>query len=159
LHHSSYAADIIALMAYHLYINSIDRGYDPAPAQCRAARALLSCREATDAFGVCRIEMTNFRADDLIATYVRLCRRGRRDGDDRLLRQGHDVACQPQVTTLNPIKNRLIGEAEVRERFGVGPDKVVEVEALCGDSIDNVPGVPGIGVKTAAELINTLRRS
>jgi 5'-3' exonuclease len=85
--------------------------------------------------------------------------RGRRDGDDRLLRQGHDVACQPQVTTLNPIKNRLIGEAEVRERFGVGPDKVVEVEALCGDSIDNVPGVPGIGVKTAAELINTLRRS
>jgi DNA polymerase-1 len=63
------------------------------------------------------------------------------------------------VTTLNPIKNRLIGEAEVRERFGVGPDKVVEVEALCGDSIDNVPGVPGIGVKTAAELISTLRRS
>jgi DNA polymerase-1 len=53
----------------------------------------------------------------------------------------------------------LIGEAEVRERFGVGSDKIVEVEALCGDSIDNVPGVPGIGVKTAAELISTLRRS
>ena len=47
----------------------------------------------------------------------------------------------------------------MRERFGVGSDKVMEVEALCGDSIDNVPGVPGIGVKTAAELISTLRRS
>jgi DNA polymerase-1 len=59
------------------------------------------------------------------------------------------------VTMLDPIKNRPIGEAEVREKFGVGPDKVVEVQALCGDSVDNVPGVPGIGVKTAAELINT----
>ena len=56
---------------------------------------------------------------------------------------------------LDPIKNRRIGEAEVREKFGVGPDKVVDVQALAGDSTDNVPGVPGIGVKTAAELINT----
>ena len=56
---------------------------------------------------------------------------------------------------LDPIKNRPIGDAEVREKFGVGPDKVIEVQALCGDSVDNVPGVPGIGVKTAAELINT----
>ena len=55
---------------------------------------------------------------------------------------------------LDPIKNRPIGDAEVREKFGVGPDKVVDVQALCGDSVDNVPGVPGIGVKTAAELIN-----
>jgi DNA polymerase I - 3''-5'' exonuclease and polymerase domains len=56
---------------------------------------------------------------------------------------------------LDPIKNRRIGEAEVREKFGVGPDKVVDVQALAGDSTDNVPGVPGIGIKTAAELINT----
>ncbi len=55
---------------------------------------------------------------------------------------------------LDPIKDLPIGAAEVREKFGVGPDKVVDVQALCGDSVDNVPGVPGIGVKTAAELIN-----
>ena len=55
----------------------------------------------------------------------------------------------------DPMTDRPIGEAEVREKFGVGPDKVIDVQALCGDSTDNVPGVPGIGVKTAAELINT----
>jgi DNA polymerase-1 len=55
----------------------------------------------------------------------------------------------------DPMTDRPIAEAEVREKFGVGPDKVIEVQALCGDSTDNVPGVPGIGVKTAAELINT----
>src|SRR5438045_7135256 len=54
----------------------------------------------------------------------------------------------------DPMTDRPIGEVEVREKFGVGPDKVIEVQALCGDSTDNVPGVPGIGVKTAAELIN-----
>ena len=55
----------------------------------------------------------------------------------------------------DPMTDRPIAEAEVREKFGVGPDKVIDVQALCGDSTDNVPGVPGIGVKTAAELINT----
>src|SRR5205823_14819018 len=58
------------------------------------------------------------------------------------------------ITMRDPMTDRPIGEAEVREKFGVGPDKVIEVQALCGDSTDNVPGVPGIGVKTAAELIN-----
>jgi len=58
-----------------------------------------------------------------------------------------------RVTMRDPMTDRPIGEAEVREKFGVGPDKVIEVQALCGDSTDNVPGVPGIGVKTAAELI------
>ncbi|MGH7040416.1 MAG: DNA polymerase I [Stellaceae bacterium] len=112
-------------------------------------------RHATAAFGVCQIELDDFEADDLIATYAR-----------------HAVAAGAEVTIvssdkdlmqlvgahvrmLDPIRNRPIGEAEVREKFGVGPDKVVEVQALCGDSVDNVPGVPGIGVKTAAELINT----
>ena len=56
---------------------------------------------------------------------------------------------------FDPIKNKPIRAAEVEEKFGVGPDKVVEVQALAGDSTDNVPGVPGIGVKTAAELIKT----
>ena len=59
------------------------------------------------------------------------------------------------VRMRDPMTDRPIAEAEVREKFGVGPDKVIEVQALCGDSTDNVPGVPGIGVKTAAELINT----
>src|SRR5262249_46173769 len=60
-----------------------------------------------------------------------------------------------RITMLDPIKQKVIGAEEVREKFGVGPDKVADVQALCGDSVDNVPGVPGIGVKTAAELINT----
>src|SRR5262249_36494263 len=62
---------------------------------------------------------------------------------------------RPGVAMWDPMKQRAIGPDEVREKFGVGPEKVVDVQALCGDSVDNVPGVPGIGVKTAAELINT----
>jgi DNA polymerase I len=112
-------------------------------------------REATDAFGVCRIELSDFEADDLIATYARHAVESGADvtivsSDKDLMQLVGD-----KVTMLDPIKNRPIGEAEVREKFGVGPDKVVDVQALCGDSVDNVPGVPGIGVKTAAELINT----
>jgi DNA polymerase I len=110
-------------------------------------------REATRACGLAAVEMSGFEADDLIATYARLA-----------LESGHEVVVvssdkdlmqlvRPGVALLDPIKNRGIGEAEVREKFGVGPDKVVDVQALAGDSSDNVPGVPGIGVKTAAELI------
>jgi DNA polymerase-1 len=111
-------------------------------------------REATDAFGVCRIEMHDFEADDLIATYARHAVEAGASvtivsSDKDLMQLVND-----RVTMLDPIRNRPIGEAEVREKFGVGPDKVVDVQALCGDSVDNVPGVPGIGVKTAAELIN-----
>jgi len=58
-----------------------------------------------------------------------------------------------KIQLLDPIKNRPIGAAEVREKFGVGPEQVIDVQALIGDSVDNVPGVPGTGVKTAAELI------
>ena len=111
-------------------------------------------REATDAFGVCRIEMQDFEADDLIATYARHAVESGASvtivsSDKDLMQLVND-----KVTMLDPIRNRPIGEAEVREKFGVGPDRVVDVQALCGDSVDNVPGVPGIGVKTAAELIN-----
>ena len=82
--------------------------------------------------------------------------RGWGEGDHPVVRQRHDAAGRPtEVMMRDPMTDRPIGEAEVREKFGVGPDKVIEVQALCGDSTDNVPGVPGIGVKTAAELINT----
>ncbi len=112
-------------------------------------------REATDAFGVCRIEMNDFEADDLIATYARHAVES--GATVTIVSSDKDLMqlVNHKVTMLDPIKNRPIGDAEVREKFGVGPDKVVDVQALCGDSVDNVPGVPGIGVKTAAELINT----
>jgi DNA polymerase I len=112
-------------------------------------------REATDAFCVCRIEREDYEADDLIAAYAK---KAKEEGatvtivsSDKDLMQLVD----DKIGMLDPIKQRPIGAAEVREKFGVGPDKVVDVQALCGDSVDNVPGVPGIGVKTAAELINT----
>jgi DNA polymerase I len=112
-------------------------------------------REATKAFGVCQIEMADFEADDLIATYARHAVEA--GAVVTIVSSDKDMMqlVDSKVTMLDPIKNRPIGESEVREKFGVGPDKVIDVQALCGDSIDNVPGVPGIGVKTAAELINT----
>jgi DNA polymerase-1 len=112
-------------------------------------------RDATKAFGVCRIEAENFEADDLIATYSREAEEA--GAIVTIVSSDKDMMqlVRERVTMLDPIKNRPIGDAEVRERFGVGPEKVIEVQALCGDSVDNVPGVPGIGVKTAAELINT----
>jgi DNA polymerase-1 len=111
-------------------------------------------RQAAAAFSICQIEMDGFEADDLIATYARhAVAAGAKVtvvSSDKDLMQ----LVGAQVTMLDPINYRPIGEAEVHDKFGVGPDKVVDVQALCGDSVDNVPGVPGIGVKTAAELIN-----
>jgi DNA polymerase I len=111
-------------------------------------------RDATKAFGVCQIEAANFEADDLIATYSREAEEA--GAIVTIVSSDKDMMqlVRERVTMLDPIRNRPIGDAEVREKFGVGPDKVIEVQALCGDSVDNVPGVPGIGVKTAAELIN-----
>ncbi len=111
-------------------------------------------RRATEAFGVCRIELEDFEADDLIATYARHAVEAGAavtivSSDKDMMQLVND-----KVAMLDPIKNRPIGAEEVREKFGVYPDRVVDVQALCGDSVDNVPGVPGIGVKTAAELIN-----
>ena len=113
-------------------------------------------RRAADAFGVCQIEMENFEADDLIATYARHA--VETGAKVTILSSDKDMmqlVADGRVMMRDPMTDRPIGEAEVREKFGVGPDKVIEVQALCGDSTDNVPGVPGIGVKTAAELINT----
>ncbi|MGH6888395.1 MAG: DNA polymerase I [Rhizomicrobium sp.] len=113
-------------------------------------------RTATRAFGVACIEEPGYEADDLIATYARLARdAGARTtivSSDKDLMQ---LVVDGEIELLDPVKNRRLGSAEVIERFGVPPSKVVEVQALAGDSVDNVPGVRGIGVKTAAELINT----
>ncbi len=112
-------------------------------------------RDATRAFGVSCIEMAGYEADDLIATYARLAREaGARCtvvSSDKDLMQ---LVCEG-VSLYDTMKNRRIGDAEVLEKFGVEPCKVIHVQALAGDSVDNVPGVRGIGIKTAAELINT----
>ncbi|MDP6819439.1 MAG: DNA polymerase I [Alphaproteobacteria bacterium] len=112
-------------------------------------------RDATRAFNVPSLEMRGYEADDLIATYTRLAREaGMRvtivssDKDLMQLVEGD------RVVMLDDFKNREIGPDGVLEKFGVGPDRVIDVQALAGDSSDNVPGVPGIGVKTAAQLIN-----
>ena len=110
-------------------------------------------REATRAFDIPCVELEGFEADDLIATYAaQAAAAGARVtivSSDKDLMQ----LVGNGVEMLDPIKNRPIGEAEVVEKFGVPPAKVVHVQALCGDPTDNVPGVPGIGIKTAAQLI------
>ena len=111
-------------------------------------------RQATAAFNVCAIELEGYEADDLIATYAR---QAAAEGATVTIVSSDKDLMQlvgNGISMLDPIKQRPIGEKEVREKFGVGPDKVADVQALCGDSIDNVPGVPGIGAKTAAELVN-----
>jgi len=112
-------------------------------------------RDATDAFNICRIERPDYEADDLIATYAKEA--VKEGATVTIVSSDKDLMqlVSERIGMLDPIKQRPIGAAEVREKFGVGPDRVVDVQALCGDSVDNVPGVPGIGVKTAAELINT----
>jgi DNA polymerase-1 len=123
----------------------------PAPDDLIPQFALI--REAVRAFDLPCLEQVGFEADDLIATYVReACERGAIativSSDKDLMQLVTDC-----VTMYDTMKDRRIGIAEVIEKFGVPPEKVVEVQALAGDSTDNVPGVPGIGVKTAAQLI------
>ena len=111
-------------------------------------------REATMAFGAASIEMTGFEADDLIATYARIAdEAGARCtiiSSDKDLMQ----LVTENVIMRDPMKNKDIGIKEVEEKFGVKPDRVIDVQALAGDSVDNIPGVPGIGVKTAVLLLN-----
>ena len=124
----------------------------PPPPELVPQFALI--RDATRACNVPAIELAGFEADDLLATYAR-----------QAAALGHKVTIVSSdkdlmqlvggtIELFDPIKSRRIGDAEVREKFGVGPDKVIDVQALAGDSSDNVPGVRGIGIKTAAELIN-----
>src|SRR5688572_11691562 len=112
-------------------------------------------REATRACNVACVEMEGYEADDIIATYA--CRAKEAGADVTIVSSDKDLMqlVNDKVRMLDPIKNRPISFPEVQEKFGVTPDKVIDIQALAGDSTDNVPGVPGIGVKTAAELINT----
>jgi len=111
-------------------------------------------RKSVLAFNLPSVELMNYEADDLIATYV-----------DKILSQGAKVTIvssdkdlmqlyKKNVRIFDPMKNKFINEEDVQKKFGVDSSKVIDVQALAGDSSDNVPGVPGIGVKTAAELIN-----
>ncbi|MBN8897154.1 MAG: DNA polymerase I [Rhodospirillales bacterium] len=111
-------------------------------------------REATAAFGVPAIELEDWEADDLIAAYAKdTVERG---GQVTIVSSDKDLMqlIRPGVEMLDPIKQKPIGPVEVMEKFGVTPDKMVEVQALIGDTTDNVPGVPGIGPKGAAQLVN-----
>ncbi len=111
-------------------------------------------REAVNVLNISFLEQEGYEADDLIATFA-----------DKALSQGLDVVVvsgdkdlmqliRPHVEFYDPMKDKFFTPEDVKEKFGVYPDKVVEVQALSGDSIDNVPGIPGIGPKTAAQLIN-----
>jgi DNA polymerase-1 len=111
-------------------------------------------RDAARALNVAQVEMEGFEADDLIATYARLARE--QGAEVTIVSSDKDLMqlVGPGVTLLDAMKNKVIGPDEVREKFGVGPERVVDVQSLAGDSSDNVPGVEGIGIKTAAQLIN-----
>ena len=111
-------------------------------------------RKAVKAFNLPSIELLNYEADDLIATYKSEAKKKKIKltivSSDKDLMQLVDS----ETFLLDTMKDRHIGINEVKEKFGVLPDKVIDVQSLAGDSVDNIPGVPGIGIKTAAELIN-----
>ena len=111
-------------------------------------------RKSVKAFNLPSIELLNYEADDLIATYAKqITEAGAKVtviSSDKDLMQ----LVSNKVRLFDPMKSRVIGEKEVKEKFGVKPEQVIDVQSLAGDSSDNIPGVPGIGIKTAAELIN-----
>ncbi len=111
-------------------------------------------RKSVEAFNLPSIELINYEADDLIATYAK-----------KIIESGAKVTVissdkdlmqlvSSKIRLFDPMKSKVIGEKEVFEKFGVKPNQVIDVQSLAGDSSDNIPGVPGIGIKTAAELIN-----
>ena len=111
-------------------------------------------RKSVKAFNLPSIELLNYEADDLIATYAKqISQLGAKVtviSSDKDLMQ----LVSKDIRLYDPMKNKVIGEKEVIEKFGVKPNQVIDVQSLAGDSSDNIPGVPGIGIKTAAELIN-----
>jgi len=111
-------------------------------------------RKSVKAFNLPSIELLNYEADDLIATYAKkIIKTGAKVtiiSSDKDLMQ----LVSENVRLYDPMKSKILGEKEVVEKFGVKPNQVIDVQSLAGDSSDNVPGVPGIGIKTASELIN-----
>ncbi len=124
----------------------------PMPPELAAQLGMV--RRVVEAFGLAQLEVPGFEADDIIATLARVATAAGMEvvicSSDKDLMQ----LCGGDVSVLDTMKNRRFGVAEVQEKFGVPPALVGDVLALMGDSIDNVPGVAGIGPKTAAELIN-----
>ena len=112
-------------------------------------------RKSVLAFNLPSIEQTNFEADDLIATYVeqinKVGAKATIVSSDKDLLQLHGK----NTRIFDPMKNKFLGIEDIKLKFGVKPEQIIDVQALAGDTSDNVPGVPGIGIKTAAELINT----
>ncbi len=137
------------------YRNAIFKDYKanrpPAPDELIPQFPLI--RDAVKAFNIACIEQNGFEADDLIATYAKQAIA--LGGDVTIVSSDKDLMqlIVPGVVMLDTMKNKTIGREEVIEKFGVEPAFVVDVQSLAGDAVDNVPGVPGIGVKTAAELI------
>ncbi len=111
-------------------------------------------RQATRAFNLPCIETEGFEADDLIATYARLAREA--DAEVTIISSDKDLMqlVGPGVIMYDQMKDRTVGVDQVRERYGVDPEKMIDLQALAGDSTDNIPGVPGIGPKTAAQLLD-----
>lgn len=123
----------------------------PPPEDLRPQFGLI--REAVKAFNVACVEQDGYEADDIIATYTAQARAA--GADVTIVSSDKDLMqlVEPCVVLLDTMKDKRIGIPEVFEKFGVAPEKVVDVQSLAGDSVDNVPGVPGIGIKTAAQLI------
>jgi DNA polymerase-1 len=132
---------------YHLY----KAQRPPAPEDLVPQFPLV--REAARAFGVPALELEGYEADDVIATYARQVEAA--GGEVVVVSSDKDLMqlVSEQVIMLDPVKQQRIGRAEVIEKFGLPPERVVEIQALAGDSVDNVPGAPGIGVKTAVQLL------
>ncbi|RZO49044.1 MAG: DNA polymerase I [Candidatus Pelagibacterales bacterium] len=111
-------------------------------------------RKSVKAFNLPSIELINYEADDLIATYakkiIKLGAKATIISSDKDLMQ----LVSDNIRLYDPMKSKVLGEKEVIEKFGVKPNQVIDVQSLAGDSSDNIPGVPGIGIKTASELIN-----
>jgi DNA polymerase-1 len=111
-------------------------------------------RKAVEAFNILGVELANYEADDLIATYKEQA--SKRNIKVTIISSDKDLMQLVDENTfmMDTMKDKYISKEEVKEKFGVYPDKVIDVQSLAGDSSDNIPGVPGIGIKTAAELIN-----
>ena len=124
---------------------------DEPPEDLRPQFSLV--RDATRAFNSACIEMEGFEADDIIATYARQIEE--EGGECVIISSDKDLMqlVSDRVSMFDTMKNKWVRRDEVIEKFGLGPEKVIDIQALAGDSVDNVPGVPGVGVKTAAQLL------